>query len=206
MLCTASVEKQLPRWRNPADGGWVTGEYDMLPRASRDRSQRNGGRGGRAQEISRIIGRSLRAVVELSRLPGLTITLDCDVLQADGGTRTAAITGAFVALVEALRWCQKKQFIDKLPLTDTVSAVSVGLVDGAALLDLDYAEDSAAEVDANFVITGRGRLVEVQISGEEATFSPADLDGLLKLAQFGAKELARRQRDVLGPFPLLGDK
>ena len=206
VLCTASVERQLPRWRNPADGGWVTGEYDMLPRANRERGNRGGGRGGRAQEISRLIGRSLRAITDLSQLPGVTITLDCDVLQADGGTRTAAITGGFVALVDALRWCQKQRLITTLPLTDTVSAISAGIVEGNALLDLDYREDSAAAVDANFVITGKGRLVEVQVTGEESSFSTADLDRLLALAFHGAKELARLQRAVLGSFRLLGGK
>ncbi len=198
--CTATVDKQIPRWRNPDDGGWVTGEYDMLPRAARERSNRGGGRGGRAQEISRLIGRSLRAVVDLAEMPGLTITVDCDVLQADGGTRTAAITGGFVALVQALRWCRQNKLVKAIPLADSVSAISVGLVNGQVLLDLDQHEDNAAAVDANFVITGQGRLVEVQISGEEATFTQDELNDLLAAARIGAKELAKRQNAVLGPI------
>lgn len=200
--CTASVQHQVPRWRDPKDGGWVTGEYDMLPRANRQRSGRAGGKGGRASEISRLIGRSLRAVTDLKRLPGLTITVDCDVLQADGGTRTAAITGGFVALVEACRWCVQNGLLRQLPLVDTVAAVSAGIVGGEALLDLYYQEDHDASVDANFVITGKGRFVEIQMSGEEATFDNDQMNRLLLLARRGTTQLARLQRDVLGPFRL----
>jgi len=198
--CTATVETQLPRWRNPDDGGWVTGDYDMLPRANRARGMRNSGRGGREREISRLLGRSLRAVVDLKCLRGLTITLDCDVLQGDGGTRTAAINGGFVALVDALRWCEEKRLIKHWPLADTVAAVSAGLVEREPLLDLCYEEDSAAEVDANFVLTGKGQLVEVQMSGEEAVFSEQDMLDLLELARRGAQQITRLQRQVLGPF------
>jgi len=201
--CTASVDRQLPRWRNESDGGWVTGEYDMLPRANRDRGNRNGGRSGRSQEISRLIGRSLRAITDLKELGPLMITIDCDVIQADGGTRTAAITGGFVALVDALRWCHKKKLIQQLPLTDSVAAISVGIVDDKPLLDLNYKEDFAATVDANFVITGQGQLVEVQATGEEATFSADEFEALLKLAQKGVKQLVRLQREALGPISLL---
>lgn len=196
--CTASEQESLPRWRDPKMGGWITGEYDMLPRANRSRGYRNSGRDGRSREISRLIGRSLRAVSDLAKLPAITITIDCDVLQADGGTRTAAITGGFVALVEALRWCQKRNMIDSMPLKDSVAAISTGIVNQSVLLDLDYEEDSNASVDANFVITGKGQLVEVQASGEEATFSPPELDQLLKLAQTGTRQLNQMQKKVLG--------
>lgn len=195
--CTASVEQQTPRWRKAEDGGWITGEYDMLPRANRSRGQRGGNRGGRSLEISRLIGRGLRAIADLSLLPNLTITLDCDVLQGDGGTRTAAITGAYVALVDALHWCRERKLIKADPLVDSVAAVSVGLLNGHALLDLCYEEDSAANVDANFVITGKGRLVEVQIAGEESTFAEEDIETLLTLAKKGASHLKRLQREAL---------
>jgi ribonuclease PH len=201
--CTATVVDQVPRWRKPESGGWVTAEYDMLPRAGHERSNRSGGRGGRPQEIKRLIGRSLRAVTRLVDLPGVTITIDCDVLQADGGTRTASITGGYVALVEALRYCRDKKLITKLPLVDSVAAVSVGIVGGKPLLDLCYAEDSTAEVDSNFVITGAGRLVEVQASGEEATFTDAEMMQLLDLAKRGCRKLNTLQRAALGPVTFL---
>jgi ribonuclease PH len=197
VYCTATVENQLPRWRNAQDGGWITADYDMLPRANRERGQRSGGRGGRSQEISRLIGRSLRAVADLSQMPGVMITVDCDVLVGDGGTRTAAITGAYVALVDALRWCRAKKRLDTFPLRDSVAAVSVGLLEGKPLLDLCYEEDSAAAVDGNFVLTGQGQLIEVQISGEEAVFSEKDLSAMLRLARIGAQHLQRLQRKAL---------
>ncbi|NLH49113.1 MAG: ribonuclease PH [Myxococcales bacterium] len=202
VYCTASVEQQTPRWRKAEEGGWITGEYDMLPRANRERKQRGGNRNGRALEISRLIGRSLRAVADLSRMPGLTITLDCDVLQGDGGTRTAAITGSYVALADALAWCRDRGLIKADPLLDSVAAISVGLVNGQALLDLCYEEDSAASADANFVITGQGRLVEVQITGEEATFDEADIQRLLALAKKGTAVLKKLQRQALEMPPL----
>ncbi|HPQ67850.1 MAG TPA: ribonuclease PH [bacterium] len=202
--CTASVENQIPRWRDAAEGGWVTGEYDMLPRANRERGNRSGGRGGRAQEISRLIGRSLRAVTDLKLMPGLTVSIDCDVLQADGGTRTAAITGGFVALADALTWCKDKKMIKRIPLLDTIAAISVGIVDDEILLDLDYQEDKQASVDANFVITGEGRLVEVQATGEEATFTTEQLGELLAMAQTGVRKLTKIQRHELGRLHLLG--
>jgi ribonuclease PH len=165
----------------------------MLPRANRERSQRSGGRGGRSQEISRLIGRSLRAIADLPAMPGVMVTVDCDVLQGDGGTRTAAITGAYVALVDALRWCEQKRLIASWPLVDSVAGVSAGFVDGKPLLDLCYEEDSAAAVDANFVFTGRGNLVEVQMTGEEATFTEDEMLRLLAVARKGAKQLRDRQ-------------
>ncbi len=199
--CTATVEQFLPRWRKAEDGGWITAEYDMLPRANRERGDRGGGRGGRSQEIARLIGRSLRAVADLPAMPGLTVTIDCDVLQGDGGTRTAAITGGYVALADALRVRREKGLLKSWPLLDSVAGVSAGLADGRPALDLNYAEDSAASVDANFVFTGKGRLVEVQASGEEATFAEEDLQALLALARRGAVRLAALQRDALGALP-----
>ncbi|MDP8225445.1 MAG: ribonuclease PH [Candidatus Lernaella stagnicola] len=201
--CTATVNEHLPRWRKAEDGGWVTGEYDMLPRAGHERSPRTGGRGGRAQEISRLVGRSFRAVTDLSKLPGVTIVIDCDVLQADGGTRTAAISGGYIALIDALRYCREKNLIQQMPLRDSVAAVSVGLVDGKAYLDLCYEEDFSATLDANFVITGRGDLVEIQMTGEEATFTEEDLHQLLGLAKRGVRKLTRLQRVATGPVRFL---
>lgn len=198
VYAVASVEKSVPRWMSDQGRGWVTAEYSMLPRANRERSRRERGQiGGRTQEIQRLIGRSLRAVTDLSRMPNLTITLDCDVLLADGGTRCASITAAYVALHDALTWCKAEGLIEKSPLVDSVAAVSVGIVDGKAVLDLDYPEDSSAAVDANFVITGKGRLVEIQMTGEEATFDEGDLAELLALAKFGVRKLTAAQRDVL---------
>jgi ribonuclease PH len=199
--CTATVERQTPRWRSAEDGGWITAEYDMLPRANRERSNRSSGRGGRSQEISRLVGRSLRAAADLKAMPGVTITVDCDVLQGDGGTRVAAVTGGYVALADALRWCLEKQFIKGWPLTDSIAGVSVGLVDGRCVLDLCYEEDAAASVDGNFVFTGAGRLVEVQISGEEASFTEDEMNAMLALARRGVARLTRLQRDALGPLP-----
>jgi len=202
VLCTASVEDRVPLWRRGSGAGWVTAEYGMLPRATLARTAREaaaGRQGGRTLEIQRLVGRALRSVVDLSRLGERTITLDCDVLQADGGTRTAAITGAYVALVESLA----RLFADKprapLPVSDCVAAVSVGVVGGQCLLDLNYAEDVDAQVDMNVVMTGAGRLVEVQGTAEGAPFERSTLLDLLDLAHAGIEQLVRLQREALGP-------
>jgi ribonuclease PH len=201
VLCTASVENSVPPWMKGQNRGWITAEYNMLPGSTSPRKQRErGGKiDGRTTEIQRLIGRSLRAIVDLDALGERSLTVDCDVLQADGGTRTASITGAFIALVDALRSVQK-ELPDpaKLPLTDSIAAVSVGMVTGAPVLDLDYQQDFAAEVDMNVVMTGAGRFVEIQGTGEEATFSDSDLSALLKLAKAGIKELNEIQRTALG--------
>ena len=202
VLCTASFTEGVPRWKKGSGSGWVTAEYAMLPRATNTRSPREsvkGKIGGRTHEISRLIGRSLRAVIDLDALGENTIQLDCDVLQADGGTRTAAITGAYVALADAVSWA--KQHTD-LPaatevLTDTVSAISVGIVEGRPLLDLEYREDVTADTDMNVVVTGSGGFVEVQGTAEGAPFDRAELGTLLDLATTGCARLAEIQRDVL---------
>jgi ribonuclease PH len=177
--------------------GWVTAEYAMLPRANRQRSNRERSPSGRSQEIQRLVGRSLRAVTDLVALGEVQITLDCDVLRADGGTRCASINAAYVALVDAVEWCVQSGIVKGRPLVDSVAAVSCGIVGGETLLDLDYAEDSGASVDANFVLIGFGRLVEVQATGEEATFDRDDLDRLLSLAVSGARRLTRLQKSAL---------
>ncbi|HEY8496520.1 MAG TPA: ribonuclease PH [Limnochordales bacterium] len=201
VVCTATVEDRVPQWRRGSGMGWVTAEYGMLPRATLERTPREaatGRQGGRTLEIQRLIGRALRAVVDLPRLGERTITLDCDVLQADGGTRTAAITGAYVALVDSLA----KLFSDypqlPLPVADFVAATSVGVVDGQILLDLCYDEDARAEVDMNVVMTGGGRLIEVQGTAEGAPFDRATLLELLDLAAAGIEQLVRAQREALG--------
>lgn len=203
VLCTASVAEEVPPWlaKSPAPRGWITAEYSMLPGSSRPRKarERAGKTDGRTAEIQRLVGRSLRAVSDLAALGPRTITLDCDVLDADGGTRTASITGALVALVDAL--VSIRDLLPdpaRLPLHDSVAAVSAGIVDGRALLDLDYREDVAAEVDMNVVLTGAGRFVEVQGTGEEATFDEIQLQQLLALARKGAVDLVARQREALG--------
>lgn len=206
VLCTASVEDNVPPWLEGRGKGWITAEYNMLPgsTAPRKRRERSGKLDGRTSEIQRLIGRSLRAVVDLSTLGERSITVDCDVLQADGGTRTASITGAFVALVDALRSIPEEELKSRSPLADTVCAVSVGIVDGAPLLDLDYSEDVRAEVDMNVVMTGNGRFVEVQGSGEEATFDQEQLLELIALARQGSAQLTETQREVLGSqWPML---
>ncbi len=200
VLCAASVSEQVPPFRVASGGGWVTAEYAMLPRATETRQPREGWNsrvGGRTLEIQRLIGRSLRAVVDMARLGPRTITLDCDVLQADGGTRTAAITGAFVALALALETLRRGDQIPALPLKDLVAAVSVGSVGGKILLDLDYEEDSQAAVDANFVGTGKGNLVEVQATGEGGAFPPAMLNEMLDLARQGLQQIHRVQEAAL---------
>ncbi|MEX2118476.1 MAG: ribonuclease PH [Pirellulales bacterium] len=214
VLCTASVEEQVPPWMKGQGRGWLTAEYNMLPGSTSPRKprERGGKVDGRTTEIQRLIGRSLRAVVDLGMLGERTITVDCDVLEADGGTRTLSITGAFVALVDALAGLPKAALKAALPkagtasgaLRDSVAAVSVGLVDGKPLLDLDYQEDFAATVDMNVVMTGQGSFVEVQGTGEEATFSEQELAAMLKLARGGIARLIDAQRRALGkrwPWP-----
>jgi len=201
VLCTASVEARVPPFLRDKGRGWVTAEYGMLPRATHTRGDREAARGkqsGRTQEIQRLIGRALRAVVDLQALGAHTLQVDCDVLQADGGTRTAAITGAFVAVHDALEWMRARGMIAAMPVKDFVAAVSVGLVDGAAVLDLDYAEDSACQTDMNVVMTGAGRFVEVQGTAEGEPFARAELDQLLALAGRGIAELVVHQRRALG--------
>lgn len=199
VLCSATVEEGVPAWRKGTHAGWVTAEYAMLPASTNRRTPREyRGRKGRSMEIERLIGRSLRAVTRLDRLGELTITLDCDVIQADGGTRTASITGAWVALHQALMGLVDKRRLPRLPLTGQVAAVSAGIVDGRALLDLDYPEDSHAEVDLNLVGAGAGQIVEVQGTGERACFDRAQLDALLDLGQAGIAELLTLQSAVTG--------
>lgn len=199
VLCTATVEEGVPAWRRGAHAGWVTAEYAMLPASGNRRTPREyRGRKGRSMEIERLIGRSLRAVTRLDRLGEVTITLDCDVIQADGGTRTASVTGAWVALHDALAAMVERGRLPRLPLTGQVAAVSAGLVDGRALLDLDYPEDSHAEVDLNLVGTADGRIVEVQGTGERSTLDRAQLDELLDLAQAGVARLCATQSEVTG--------
>ncbi|MSP67293.1 MAG: ribonuclease PH [Alphaproteobacteria bacterium] len=186
VLCAATIEERVPPFLRNSGRGWVTAEYGMLPRATHERTDREAARGrqsGRTHEIQRLIGRSLRAVTDLTGFGERQIRLDCDVLQADGGTRTAAITGSYVALHLALRRLVKDGAIAQVPLHDHVAAISCGLVDGAPVVDLDYAEDSNAEADANFVLTGRGRIVEVQATAEKAAFSQAQLLEMLRLAK-----------------------
>ncbi|AXK45467.1 ribonuclease PH [Brachybacterium saurashtrense] len=202
VLCTASFSEGVPRWKKGSGSGWVTAEYAMLPRATNTRSPREsvkGRIGGRTHEISRLIGRSLRAVIDLDALGENTIQLDCDVLQADGGTRTAAITGAYVALADAVSWAKRHTDLPAAAevLTDSVSAISVGIVDGRPLLDLEYREDVEAETDMNVVVTGSGSFVEVQGTAEGAPFDRTELGALLDLATGGCAELARVQGDVL---------
>ncbi|MCJ1677119.1 ribonuclease PH [Streptomyces sp. APSN-46.1] len=202
VFCTASFTEGVPRWRKGSGEGWVTSEYSMLPRSTNTRGDRESVRGkigGRTHEISRLIGRSLRAVIDYKALGENTIVLDCDVLQADGGTRTAAITGAYVALADAVAWGQKKKLIKagRKPLTGTVAAVSVGIVDGEPLLDLCYEEDVRAETDMNVVCTGDGRFVEVQGTAEGEPFDRKELNALLDLASGGCADLQALQLSAL---------
>jgi ribonuclease PH len=203
VICAATVSEQVPPFRLHSGGGWVTGEYAMLPGATHPRGDREslkGRVGGRTLEIQRLIGRSLRAVVDLQALGPRTVILDCDVIQADGGTRTASITGAFVALCLAPEDLRRRELVDASPIRDQVAAVSVGLLGERLLLDLDYTEDSQARVDANFVGTGNGDLVEVQLTGEAGPFPAPRLAQMLELAQVGIKELTRIQAEVLSPW------
>jgi|TARA_R110002072_G_scaffold9326_22_gene45560 ribonuclease PH len=201
VLCLASVQDKVPGWLRNSGRGWITAEYGMLPRATDSRMEREAARGkqsGRTQEIQRLIGRSLRAVTDLTGFGERQIRLDCDVLQADGGTRTAAITGAYVALYQAFAHLQKLDVIARIPFTSEVAAVSCGIYQGQPVLDLDYAEDSAADTDANFVLTGKTDLVEVQATAEGLAFTRAELDQLLTLAETGVRDLVQAQRAALG--------
>lgn len=202
VLCVASFTPGVPRWLKDSGKGWVTSEYAMLPRATHTRSDREsvkGKLGGRTQEISRLVGRSLRSIVNMKELGENTIVIDCDVLQADGGTRTAAITGAYVALVDAVAWAKEKGFIaaKSNPLSDSVAAISVGIIDGVPMLDLCYEEDVRADTDMNVICSGDGRFIEVQGTAEGQPFDRALLDGLLDLAVAGCKELTVLQAAVL---------
>jgi ribonuclease PH len=199
VLCTASVEEQVPPWLKGSGKGWVTAEYNMLPSSTSPRKprERSGKIDGRSSEIQRLIGRSLRAIIDLAALGERTITVDCDVMEADGGTRTASISGGYVALVAALRSLPEFSGGLPLPLTDSIAAVSVGIVDGTPLLDLDYLEDVRAEVDMNVVMTGSGKFVEVQGSGEEATFDKSQLLAMISLAEKGIVELTRLQKQAI---------
>ena len=200
VLCTASIDERVPAWLEKQGTGWVTAEYNMLPGSTNPRKERERQKvDGRTTEIQRLIGRSLRAVADLAALGPRMVTVDCDVLQADGGTRTAAITGGFIALVDALNSVRERLPDPAVyPLRDSVAAVSVGLVDGECRLDLNYELDVAAEVDLNVIMTGRGQFVELQGCGEEATFSEEQLQQLVSLAKQGINELNRRQREALG--------
>lgn len=199
VLCTASIEEGLPPWREKSGKGWLTAEYEMLPASTGDRRKRNrGGKvDGRTTEIQRLIGRSLRAIMDFEKLGPRSIWIDCDVIQADGGTRTTSITGAYVALVDAVRLLQKKKLITRSPLVDSVAAVSVGICDGKVLLDLCYEEDSTAEVDFNVVMTGKNRFVEVQGTAEAGTFDADQMDAMLKSARTGLGRLRRMQKQAL---------
>ena len=199
VLVTASLEERVPGWLKGRGGGWVTAEYGMLPRATAERNRREaaqGKQGGRTLEIQRLVGRALRAVVDLQALGERQILIDCDVLQADGGTRTAAITGAYVALRECLDWMKARKMLQADPLRDQVAAISCGIVAGEAVLDLDYAEDSTAHTDANFVLTGSGGIIEIQGTAEREPFSEAELVELLRLARHGCADLLRLQREA----------
>ncbi|MFO1033600.1 MAG: ribonuclease PH [Hyphomicrobiales bacterium] len=200
VLVTASLDEKVPPWLKGAGKGWVTAEYGMLPRATHDRTRREAAAGkqsGRTQEIQRLIGRSLRAVVDLKLLGERQITLDCDVLQADGGTRTAAITGAWIALYDCLKWMEARTMFSAWPLKDHMAAISCGVHGGKAVLDLDYLEDSSAETDANFVITGSGGIVEIQGTAEGEPFSQEMLLKLLALAQQGVTDLVKLQKAAI---------
>lgn len=198
VLCTASLEAKVPPFLKDSGKGWVTAEYGMLPGSTHTRTDRDANKKGRAQEISRLIGRSLRAVVDLAQLGANTITLDCDVIEADGGTRTAAITGAYVALCDAVAWGTAQGKIPGAPVTGACAAVSVGICDGAALLDLCYEEDVAAEVDMNIIMDGAGNFIEVQGCAERVAFSRQQMDELLGLAEGGVRDLLRKQEEALG--------
>lgn len=200
VICTASIEQKVPHFLRDTGSGWVTAEYGMLPRSCQSRIQRESSRGkqsGRTLEVQRLIGRSLRSVVKLDKLGERTVWIDCDVIQGDGGTRTASITGSFIALSDALLWLKKSNLITEIPLTNFVAAVSVGIIDGQVCLDLNYEEDSKAEVDMNIVMTDDGRLVEIQGTAEKNPFSKKELDSLIVFAGKGIKELIDIERRVL---------
>ncbi|UOF90213.1 ribonuclease PH [Fodinisporobacter ferrooxydans] len=201
VICTATIEDKVPPFLRNSGQGWITAEYSMLPRATQQRTQREatkGKLGGRTMEIQRLIGRALRSVVDLHAMGERTIWLDCDVIQADGGTRTASITGAFVALAEATHKMLEKGSLKKIPLRDFLSATSVGIIDGKPMLDLNYIEDSKAQVDMNIVMTGQGKYVEIQGTGEEFPFSKEELEALLELGRKGNEQLHGIQREILG--------
>jgi ribonuclease PH len=201
VLCTASVEAGVPAWLKGQGRGWVTGEYGMLPRATHTRGRREAAQGkqsGRTQEIQRLIGRSLRSVVDLKALGDRTVTLDCDVIQADGGTRTAAITGAWVALAKACAYLVAEKVLKASPITGQVAAIACGVFEGVPILDIDYAEDSGAEVDCNFVMAGDGRLIEIQATGEQRPFSEAEFTAMMSLAKSGCARLFELQRAAAG--------
>jgi len=198
VICTATVENSVPPFLRGKGTGWVTAEYAMLPRSSGQRIQRERSKvGGRTHEIQRLIGRSLRSVVDMTALGERSVLIDCDVVQADGGTRTASITGAYIALVDALRHVKKQGLIKTVPINDYLAAISVGIVEGKPLLDLCYVEDSSAEVDMNLVMTGKGKIVEVQGTAEGEPFSKAELNKLLALGEKGINTLIRKQKEVL---------
>jgi len=204
VLCTASVEDGVPSFLKGKGQGWLTAEYGMLPRATNTRMRReaaDGRQSGRTQEIQRLIGRSLRAVTDLAQLGERTIKVDCDVLQADGGTRCASITGACVAIADAIGWCKGQGLIEGEPMRDFVAAVSVGVVAGVPMLDLDYAEDSGCDTDMNVVMTGAGNFVEVQGTAEGAPFSRAEMEALVALAEHGIEHLVAAQMQALGALP-----
>lgn len=206
VICGVSIEEKVPPFLKNSGRGWLTAEYSMLPRSTQTRNMREavtGRIGGRTHEIQRLIGRALRAILNLDIIGERTIWIDCDVIQADGGTRTACITGGYVALVEALWSMKKKGVIEKIPLRDSVAAISVGLVNGEILLDLSYEEDSRAEVDMNFIMTGKGLLVEIQGTAEKSPFTKEQLDIMHNYALKGINEITRAQRSILGSmFPM----
>jgi len=206
VICTASIDEKVPSFKKGTGEGWVTAEYSMLPRATQTRNPRDISKlklSGRSQEIQRLIGRALRAVVNFNLLGEREIIIDCDVIQADGGTRTASVTGGFVALVDACNFLVKEGIIEKIPITDFVAATSVGIIDGEELLDLQYLEDSNATVDMNVVMTGNGEFIEIQSTGEKSSFRRDQFDRLLSLAETGIKELIFLQKEALG---VLGDE
>lgn len=203
VLCTATVDEKVPPFMKGKGKGWVTAEYSMLPRATQTRNQREANRGkltGRTMEIQRLIGRALRSVTDLQALGERTIMLDCDVLQADGGTRTTSVTGSFIAMAIAIDKLTSQNRLNKYPVTDFLASISVGIMQGGILLDLDYEEDSSAKVDMNVVMTGQGKFVEVQGTGEESPFSSEELNGLLTVAKKGISEMIELQKKALGPI------
>lgn len=203
VICNASIEDKVPPFKKDTGEGWITAEYSMLPRSTHTRNQRDISKlrlSGRSQEIQRLIGRALRSVVDLKSLGERTIIIDCDVIQADGGTRTASITGGFVSLVDACNYLIEKDMIEKMPIRDFVAAISVGVVNEQEIVDLCYQEDSNAKVDMNVVMSGEGEFIEVQATGEQAPFNREQLDEMLLLAQKGINELIILQKEVLGPL------
>lgn len=200
VLCTASFEDRTPPWLRDTGKGWVTAEYGMLPRSTNERMRREaagGKQSGRTQEIQRLIGRSMRAVVDLTAMNEKQVRIDCDVIQADGGTRTASISGAYIALHRCFEWMKAGGYIDAIPFKDSIAAVSCGIYQGTSVLDLDYAEDSVAETDTNFVLTGSGKIVEIQGTAEEDPFSEEELLRMLRLARIGCDEITKAQKKTL---------